>query len=108
MRFENELISIAKKAILDTLGAEKKDGGKINTVTKIELGGKIQQLALIGYVSHEIEDGSCIALLNPDTELLDVIEPNVGYSTTILKEIIAQKCDSMVQIWLDAYKEDGL
>ncbi len=103
MDINKSLIEIAEKTILKALSTEDEKG--IHKVINIELDGKIKPLFLVGYVSQEIEDGSCIAILNPDKDLISRIESNVGYSGAILKKIIAQKCDCMVQIWLDAYKK---
>jgi len=106
MNINRRLIEIAEKAIVDKLLS--KTGQTIHQVTTIEVTGELKPLFLVGYVSQEIEDGSCVAIVNPDKELIKKIEPNVSYSSAILKEIIAKKCDSMVQIWLDAYKQgDG-
>ncbi|MEE8056895.1 MAG: hypothetical protein V3T17_03525 [Pseudomonadales bacterium] len=64
-------------------------------------------LLLLGNAHRNFEDGNVIAILNPDRDLLNEMSANVGYSGSILKEIVAKRCDIMVQFWIDAYKKNA-
>lgn len=49
------------------------------------------------------EDGHAIAVLNPDIDLKDELHAGCSYSGMLLKEIVAGRCNAMVEVWLDAY-----
>ncbi|MEE3387773.1 hypothetical protein [Alcanivorax sp.] len=103
MKIVDQLAQIAESSVLSALSSNvKKDD--IFEFQEHEFSGVKSVVMLVGYVSHNIEDGSCIAVLNPDESIKEAIRPNVGYNSGILKEIFAQKCDALVQVWVDAYK----
>jgi len=103
MKIVDQLAQIAESSVLSALSSNvKKDD--IFEFQEHEFSGVKSVVMLVGYVSHNIEDGSCIAVLNPDESIKEAIRPNVGYNSGILKEIFAQKLDALVQVWVDAYK----
>lgn len=107
MSLKELLKKYAIEAVINAL-SEKNDDKGFKEIVEIDLAGETKTLFLVGYADRNIEDGSCIAILNPEKELLERIKPNVAYSGAILKEIIAKKCEFMVQVWVDAYKKDGV
>lgn len=103
MEIIDQLAQIAESSVLRALSSDvKKDD--IVEFQEHEFCGVKGVVMLVGYVSHNIEDGSCIAVLNPDESIKEALKPNVGYNSGILKEIVAQKCDALIQVWVDAYK----
>jgi hypothetical protein len=59
---------------------------------------------ILGIAHYPIEDGQAIAVLNPDPDLQEELHAGTAYLGGLLKEIVSGKCDAMVHVWLDAYK----
>lgn len=64
-------------------------------------------LLILGVAHSAVEDGHCIAILNPDEDLQDKVIAGCAYGNS-LKTIVQGKCDLMLNIWIDAYKKDGV
>ena len=69
---------------------------------------EVKPLLLIGNAHSKIEDGHCIAVLNPDMELVDSLVAGCGYERSTLKWEVAKRCDVALDVWIDAYKTDGV
>jgi len=39
---------------------------------------------------------------------LDQVIAGCSYPNDILKEIVSGNCDAMLELWIDAYKKDGV
>jgi hypothetical protein len=65
-------------------------------------------LLLVGTAHSAVEDGSVIAVLNPDQELVNKLNGGWGCNSAIFREAVAKKCDLALNIWVDAYKPDGV
>jgi hypothetical protein len=71
----------------------------------VDVDGSIKTLLVVGNAHPSFEDGSLIAVLNPDESLLSRIMPGCAYSRS-LKEIVRGKCDVMLYMWVDAFRKD--
>lgn len=74
----------------------------------VPVGEEQKPLLLVGTAHLNKQDGHCIAVLNPDPDLVDQLHGGCGYTTPILKEIVSKRCDLALDIWIDAYREDGI
>ncbi|MGE0086574.1 MAG: hypothetical protein AB7S75_19375 [Desulfococcaceae bacterium] len=66
------------------------------------------QTLIVGNAHREVEDGHCIAIINPDESLLTQVVAGCAYTGDTLKNIVKGKCDLMIEIWIDVYKKDGV
>lgn len=81
-------------------------GGHFKGLFTLNVDDVPKPVLLVGSAHGSHEDGQVIAVLNPDREVIDRLTPGVGYHGAVLKEMVAGKCDAMVQVWIDAYKVD--
>lgn len=81
-------------------------GGTIRALFTLNIDGSPKPVLLIGSAHGSHKDGEVIAILNPDHELLDRLQPGLGYSGGLLKEIVTGRCDAMVRVWIEAYRKD--
>ncbi|WP_152003940.1 hypothetical protein [Desulfoluna spongiiphila] len=103
MEMIDKLVESAERAVRNTLSSPS----KIDSILEFQdfdFSGMKSILMLVGYVCHEVEDGVCIAVLNPDADLRGKLKPNVGYMPPTLKKIASQKCDAFVQVRVEPYK----
>ncbi len=65
-------------------------------------------LLVVGNAHGQVEDGHVIAILNPAEELAvsSKVAAGTAYPTGFLKEVVSGRCDAMVELWIDAYKEN--
>lgn len=70
----------------------------IKTLVSTELDGQPKQLLIVGNAHRRFNDANCIAILNPDESLVSKINIGVAYMPSILKEMVARRCDAMVQL----------
>lgn len=105
MSILKQIEQVAVNTFLATLPAttENSSGFKMLITTTVDGGAK--PLLLVGTVHGNIEDGHVIAILNPDTDLCDQIKACCGYTPFILKEIVAKRCDMMVDVGISAYRD---
>jgi hypothetical protein len=96
------------KSVLRVSGGEPKSGdhGLFNMMLTTRINGEVKPLLLKGNAHHEIEDGHCIAILNPDPSLSKEVKAGMAYPGDTLKKIVEGRCDYMVDLWIDAYKPD--
>ena len=81
-------------------------GGNFKGIFTLNVDGAPKPVLLVGSAHGSHEDGQVTAVLNPDRDVIEKLEPGVGYHGGLLKEIVAGKCDAMVHVWIDAYKDD--
>lgn len=87
------------------LRANTAPDGYFRAVISFSDRGVVKPLLLLGNAHGLVEDGTCAAILNPDKGLLASLSPaNVG-SGRVLKERVTGRCDAMVPLWIDAYKD---
>ena len=98
----------AVRHFLGVLPSSAGDNGMFRSMSTMHVGGENKPLLLVGNAHSRVEDGHCIAILNPDQELIDKIHAGCAYSSAILKEIVAKRCDLALDVWIDAYKADGI
>lgn len=82
--------AVLKKSLSDDAG--------IKTLVSAEINGQEKQLLIVGNTHRSFDDANCIAILNPDESLASVINLGVAYTSVILKEIVAKRCDAMLQL----------
>lgn len=99
------LVSAATDVFLGAL-THADHGGDFKGLFTLNVDGAPKPVLLVGSAHGSHEDGQVTAVLNPDREVIDKLEPGVGYHGGLLKEIVAGKCDAMVNVWIDAYKNN--
>ena len=103
----NESAQVEKVAVdlwNNVLSVSPEDNGPFKMLVSMKTGDSTKPLLLVGNVHGRIQDGYCIAVLNPDKSLCDELVPG-GYSHKLLTEIVARRCDLMVNVWIDACKD---
>jgi hypothetical protein len=98
----------AIRHFINILGMCADHQAPFRTLVTIEVDGEHKPLLLVGTAHGAVEDGSVIAVLNPDQELVDKLSGAWGCNSAIFREAVAQKCDLALNIWVDAYKQDGV
>jgi hypothetical protein len=74
----------------------------------VPVDGEPKPLLIVGTAHGKVADGSCIAILNPDQDLVDKLGGSWGAHPVIFRETVAKKCDLAISLWIDAYKVDGV
>ncbi len=64
------------------------------------VGGEVKPLLLLGNAHRKYDDGHCIAILNPDAELVDKLGAGCGCSGANLKDMVTKRCDAMLDVWV--------
>ena len=82
--------------------------GTFRLLVTIQIDDQSKPLFIVGNAHSEIEDGHCIAVLNPEKSLMNEVIAGCAYTGSSLKGIVQGKCDAMVELWIDAYKTDGV
>jgi hypothetical protein len=100
--------AIAVAHFLAVLYASADHQAPFKLLITIQVDGEPKPLLLVGTAHGRVEDGSCIAILNPDQELIDKLSGCWGANSAIFKEAVAKKCDLAVALWIDAYKVNGV
>ena len=62
--------------------------------------GESTEVLVLGNVHPAYNDGYCIAVLNPRQALEEQLQPEVAYSSAILKELVTGHCEAMVRVSL--------
>lgn len=106
MKNFDDLEVYASQIFFHTLqSAGSNEDSPFRMLADVNIDGTVKPVLLLGNVHPhpEFRDGHCIAILNPDKTLLKRINPGVGISTPILKEIVERKCDLMLYLYIEAY-----
>lgn len=98
-----EQIAVSTFLAILRASTENSSGFRILITTTID--GEMKPLLMVGSAHGGIEDGHVVAVLNPDKELCDELQACCGYTPSILKEIVAKRCDLMVHVGVSAYRE---
>ena len=72
----------------------------------VEIEDAATPLLLIGEAHGSVEDGYCIAILNPEESLLTEVKAGISYLTQDLLNKVTDRCDVMLKIWIEAYKNN--
>ena len=64
--------------------------------TSIMYEGRQKTLYICGTVHSKYQDGSYIAVVNPQVDLLAKLKPGVAYTRPIMKEFATGKCDMLI------------
>jgi len=106
MNIKAKVQQAAQQFFLAILPASAGDQAPFKALITIEVDGEHKPLLLVGTAHSRVEDGSCIAILNPDPELIGLLNGGWGSNSLILKEAIAKRCDFALSLWIDAYKNN--
>ena len=105
---KEKIIKIAASLFKSVLLISFDQQGTFRIVVTVDIRGEGVPLLVLGNTHSAAEDGHCIAILNPDRVLLEKVQAGCAYSTDGLKKIVQGKCDLMVDLWIDAYKENSI
>ena len=108
MSIKDEVRELAVGYFKAILPISASDNGLFKGVITGKFDGTAKPVLLLGNAHSRMEDGHCIAIVNPDKELVDELTPGCGYSASILREIVAKRCDLAMDVWVDAYKKNGI
>lgn len=103
MDITKQIQQTAVNAFLAFLPASAADNGVFRVLLTAKVDDEVKPLLLIGNAHCRVEDGHCLAVLNPDRELCDRLVAGCAYTHGILKEIVAKRCDLALFVWIDAY-----
>lgn len=99
MNVEFRQIQQAATSVLGAvLNNSPSDDAGIKSLLSVEIDGQQQQLLIVGNTHRYFDDANCIAILNPDESLVSKINIGVAYMSGILKEMVARRCDAMLQL----------
>lgn len=104
----NEIKEIAVNVFSTLLRVSADHDGTFRLLLTVQVGEFTKPLLILGNAHRKIEDGHCIAILNPDNDVLDQVIAGCAYMGSSLKDVIQGKCDAMIELWIDAYKKDGV
>jgi hypothetical protein len=99
---KEQLTKIADSMFRTLLPLSAEEHGNFRLLMSVNVDGAPKPLLIVGAAHPRIEDGDCIAVLNPDPELMDELAGGVAYGGR-LNEIVQGKCDAMVHLWIEAY-----
>jgi len=102
----DNLVQAASGIFLATMKYSEHSGAFRGLFT-LNISGTPKPVLVVG-TAHGVpnEDGGFIAVLNPDHELAERLHVNCSYAGGLLKEIVAGKCDAMVEVWIETYRND--
>jgi hypothetical protein len=81
-----------------TIGPD--DDATFRMLITTSVDGEAKPLLLLGNAHRKFDDGHCIAILNPDAELVDKLGAGCGCSGFNLKELVTKRCDVMLDVWI--------
>lgn len=108
MDIVEQIKQTAVNHFLGVLNSSADHNAPFRSLVTTKVGDSIKPLLLIGTAHSKVEDGHCMAFLNPDESLVNELTAGCGYGRMHLKEIVAKRCDLMLDVWIDAYREDGV
>ena len=85
------------------LASSGKDDAPFYMLVDVNLDGEIKPLLILWHAHPSRQDGSVLAVLNPDRMLVSELSAVCGYGVDILKEIVCKRCDLMVCFWVESY-----
>lgn len=105
----DEIQKAALPIFLSVLRASADHGGHFRLLVTSKIDDDRKPLLIVGSAHGQVEDGHLIAVLNPTKALADAssnLIAGCAYTPGGLKDIVSGKCDAMVELWIDAYKND--
>jgi len=106
MHVIEQIKQVAVAMFSSALSVAPDHDGYFRAMIPFKLGNETKPLLLQGTAHGKIEDGHVVAILNPEHSLLD--RRLTGCSRAVLKDIVTNKCDAALDIWVDAYRENGV
>jgi hypothetical protein len=103
-----QLTKIAVDIFKAVLSTSAESGGTFRILITAKIAEEDKPVLLVGNAHSRVEDGHVIAILNPDEAILEKIVAGCSYAQGLLIEEVSGKCDAMVELWVDAYKADGV
>ena len=100
--------AIAVTHFLAAVSASADHQAPFKFLLTIQVGDEHKPLLLVGTAHGVVEDGSIIAVLNPDGDLVEKLSGSWGCNSAVLREAVAKKCDLALSMWIDAYRPDGV
>lgn len=96
------------KAVDETKKLNSNGGGKNYYHMEIDVNfdGIPRKLYLHGVTYPLVEDGHVVAILNPSKSLIDATSSSDSVCMLGNKDYVSQKCEYMVDLWIDAYKDN--
>lgn len=107
MNIVNQVKQLAFKHFVANMESGPDHGGTFRTLTSFVADGESKPLLIVGTTHKKVEDGSCIAILNPDKGLLDSVIAGCSYGN-VLKKIVAKRCDLMLYLWIEVYQNNRI
>ena len=101
---------IAESIFRAVLKVNADNQGTFRVIISVKVSDEIKPLLILGNAHGKIEDGTCIAILNPDEDLLSdsrVIADSIYYGDT-LKTLVRDRCDLMLRLWIDIHETDNI
>lgn len=104
----DQLQEVAVALCLSVLKVNAGDQGTFRLLLTSKVDSEEKPLLFVGNVHGQVKDSHVIAILNPSEELAasGKIAAGTDYPSGLLKEIVAGQCDAMVELWIDAYKDN--
>lgn len=99
---KDNLTQVAEAVFRTLLPLSAQEDGIFRLLMTVNVDGSPKPLLVVGNAHPRIEDGDCIAVLNPDPGILDEVAGGVFYGGGI-KEVVQGRCDAMVHLWIEAY-----
>jgi hypothetical protein len=106
MNIKAQIQQAAVKFFLGILHSSAGDQAPFKALITVEIDGELKPLLLVGTAHSRVEDGSCIAVLNPDRELVGILSGSYGGNATVFREVVAKRCDLAMTLWIEAYKDN--
>ena len=72
----------------------------------IKIGENTKDLLILGIMNTYNRYDTCIAVLNPNQEVIQKLEQGCVYTGNSLKRIVSRKCDLMVDLLVKTFKKD--
>jgi hypothetical protein len=105
MNTVEQLKEVAVNTFLAMLPASADDNSAFRVLLTTKVDGEVKPLLLIGNAHGAVEDGHCLAVLNPDPALCERLVAGCAYTHGILRELVAMRCDLAMFFQIDAYKK---
>lgn len=102
---ETQIIQFAQPYHALLLSLSPENDGLFKAIATVHDAGTDKPLLLVGNAHSQVQDGECIAILNPSKDLMKEVKPGVAYTPGVLKEIVAGRCEQMFHLWFDHYKK---
>lgn len=103
-----QVTKIAAQHIWTILPLTDSQNAPFRTLITVKIDGKNIPLLLIGTVQGADEKGAFMAILNPDSYLVEHANSTLALYENIFKKTVATHCDLAIFVWTDKYNKDGV